>query len=42
MAQVRVGAVGSVGLAIAPVSVTYLAGLMVLAALPYFVWRVVD
>ena len=42
MAQVRVGAVGSVGLAIAPVSVTYLAGLMVLAALPYLVWRVVD
>jgi len=42
MAQVRVGAAGSVGLAIAPVSVTYLAGLMVLAALPYLVWRVVD
>ena len=42
MAQVRVGAAGSVGLAIAPVSVTYLAGLMVVAALPYLVWRVVD
>jgi hypothetical protein len=39
MAQVRVGAVGSVGLAIAPVSVTYLAGLMALAGLPYLVWR---
>src|SRR5437899_11562668 len=42
MAQVRVGAVGSVGLAIAPVSVTYLMGLMVLTGLPYLVWRVVD
>jgi hypothetical protein len=42
MAQVRVGAAGSVGLAIAPVSVAYLAGLMGLAALPYLVWRVVD
>jgi hypothetical protein len=40
MAQVRVGAVGSIGLAIAPVSVTYLAGLIVVAALPYLVWRV--
>jgi hypothetical protein len=42
MAQVRVGAVGSVGLVIAPFSVTYLAWLMVVAALPYLVWRVVE
>ncbi len=42
MAQVRVGAVGSVGLAIAPVSVTYLMGLMVVAGLPYLVWRLGD
>ena len=39
MAQVRVGAVSSVGLAIAPVSVTYFAGLVVLSVLPYLVWR---
>jgi hypothetical protein len=42
MAQVRVGAVGSVGLGIVPFSVTYLAWLMVVAALPYLVWRVVE
>lgn len=42
MAQVRVGETGSVGFAIAPVNVTYFAGLMVLAALPYIVWRVVE
>lgn len=39
MAQVRVGAAGSVGLAIAPVSVTYFAGLLMVVALPYLAWR---
>jgi hypothetical protein len=42
MAHVRVGVGGSVGMGIAPVSVTYLAGSMVLAGLPYLIWRVAD